>query len=98
VKHPFDVHVDGGPPFAMVEPYWTPYRDWEMAFADVSAPLRAHLRTLSQWFDAIDAAGFVMERVFEPQESESPKAEGDDLSDDWLAMLPYTIVFKARKR
>jgi ubiquinone/menaquinone biosynthesis C-methylase UbiE/ADP-ribose pyrophosphatase YjhB (NUDIX family) len=98
-KHPFGAHVDGPPPLHMWNSYWTEFADWPLDVGGVSsAPMRHYFRTMSRWFDLLTAAGFAVERVVEPQEADLPKAEGDDLDDEWMALLPYTMVMKARKR
>ncbi|MBI5288975.1 MAG: methyltransferase domain-containing protein [Chloroflexi bacterium] len=99
VKHPFDVHVDGGPPYRIVSPYWAAHGDWPWKFKDgTSAPFRHYFRTMSQWFELVTAAGFTIERVIEPCEADLPKAEGDELDERWMRLLPYTLIIKARKR
>jgi len=98
VKHPFDVIVDGGPPFVVWTPYWTPHHDLNrLVAADDAPPLRSYLRTISEWFDQLTAAGFMVERIVEPKEDELP-AIADELDDAWLALLPYALIIKARKR
>lgn len=98
-KHPFGAHVEGPPPLHVWNSYWTTYADWPWDGKGGSAPrLRHYLRTMSEWFDLLTAAGFTVERLVEPREAGLPKAEGDTLDDAWMAMLPYTLVIKARKR
>lgn len=98
VKHPFDVIVDGGPPFVVWTPYWAPHHDLNrLVSSDDAPPLRSHMRTMSEWFDQLAAAGFTVERVVEPKEDALP-AIADELSDEWLALLPYALIIKARKR
>jgi len=98
VKHPFDVIIDGGPPFFVRRPYWAPHRDLDPLVDDEAAPpMRSHMRTMSQWFDALDAAGFTIERLSEPREDALP-AIADELDTAWLALLPYALIIKARKR
>ena len=53
---------------------------------------------MSEWFALITDAGLEVEALFEPQEARLPKAEGDELDDEWMRLLPYTLVIKARKR
>ncbi|MEX2226513.1 MAG: methyltransferase domain-containing protein [Dehalococcoidia bacterium] len=98
VKHPFDVIVDGGPPFVVWTSYWTPHHDLNRLVAATDAPpLRSYMRTLSEWFDQLAAAGFAVEGIVEPKEDEQPPI-ADDLSAEWLALLPYALIIKARKR
>jgi len=99
VKHPFDVIVVGGPPFTVTTSYWSGHKDQPWDWKDgASVRLRAYLRTMSQWFDLLAAAGFVIERLVEPREDALEAAPGDALSNAWLALLPYTLILKARKR
>ncbi|HYM15696.1 MAG TPA: methyltransferase domain-containing protein [Dehalococcoidia bacterium] len=99
VKHPFDVHIDGGPPYSMSTPYWSDHSDWTWEFPDgVSARFRAYYRTVSRWVDLLVSAGFDLERMWEPKEDTLPAAAGDTLDNAWMALLPYTLVLKARKR
>ena len=60
-------------------------------------PLRSYLRTISEWFGQLAAAGFMLERIVEPKEDELP-AIADELDEAWLALLPYALIIKARKR
>ena len=53
---------------------------------------------MSEWFDLVSNAGFAIERLVEPREDQLEKAEDDQLDDRWLALLPYTLIIKARKR
>jgi ubiquinone/menaquinone biosynthesis C-methylase UbiE/ADP-ribose pyrophosphatase YjhB (NUDIX family) len=99
IKHPFGAHVDGPPPLHMWNSYWTAQADWSWEFKDgTSVPLRHYFRTMEQWIAMLGEAGFEIDAIFEPQEAELPKGEGDELDDDWMRLLPYTMVIKARKR
>ena len=99
VKHPFDFIVVGGPPFTITMPYWSDHKDqpWHRKEGK-SVRLRVYLRTMSQWFDLLAAAGFVIERLVEPREDKLDPVPGDTLDDAWIALLPYTLILKARKR
>lgn len=99
VKHPVGAHLDGPPPLHMWNSYWTPYADWPWEFADGTlASFRRYFRTMAQWVDLLITAGFAVERLVEPQEADLPKAEGDDLDDEWMRLVPYTLIIRARKR
>jgi ubiquinone/menaquinone biosynthesis C-methylase UbiE/ADP-ribose pyrophosphatase YjhB (NUDIX family) len=102
VKHPYDVRIDsesgGGPPYRVWASYWTRVHDEEWAFKSAKATFRRYFRTMGDWFDAITGAGFAIERIVEPKEDDLPKAEGDMLDDRWMAMMPFTLVIKARKQ
>jgi SAM-dependent methyltransferase/ADP-ribose pyrophosphatase YjhB (NUDIX family) len=99
VQHPFDVCVDGGPPYVIHDPYWIRSRNWRWDFKDGSSgAFRAYYRTFGEWLDLLISAGFTLERIVEPDESRLPKPDGDEHDDAWLALMPYTLVLKARKR
>ena len=69
-----------------------------------SAEFRQWRWTVSQWFDMLGAAGFAVERLLEPRE-DAPlggaafeEGSDDDFDSARAAMVPYTMMFKARKR
>ena len=101
VKHPYDVRIDsesgGGPPYHVWTSYWTDVHDEEWAFKSAKATFRRYLRTMGGWCDAVTGAGFAIERIVEPKEDALPKAKGDVLDDRWMALMPYTMIIKARK-
>ena len=101
VKHPYDVRIDsesgGGPPYRVSTSYWTDEYDAEWAFKGAKATFRRYPRTVEEWVNTITGAGFAIERIIEPKEDDLPKAPGDVLDDRWMAMMPYTIIIKARK-
>ena len=98
VRHPFDVIVQGGPPFVVTTSYWSSHHDRIRPVRRDDAPaFRSYMRTVQTWFDAVTAAGFAIERIIEPKEHElEPIA--DTLHDDWLELLPYMLIIKARTR
>ncbi len=99
VKHPFDVIVDGGPPYRVGMSYWSEYEDQPWNWKDgTSTTLRIHLRTVSAWFELLTNAGFIVERVIEPREDELPPGPDDTIDSGWLALMPYTLILTARKR
>jgi ubiquinone/menaquinone biosynthesis C-methylase UbiE/ADP-ribose pyrophosphatase YjhB (NUDIX family) len=100
VKHPYDVRIDGvgAPPYRVWTSYWTREHDEEWQFKSAKANLRRYLRTMGEWFDVITNAGFAVERLIEPKEDDLPKAEGDVLDDRGMALMPFTLVIKARKQ
>jgi ubiquinone/menaquinone biosynthesis C-methylase UbiE len=99
VKHPLGGRTDGGPPYTIWTSYWTTHADWPWEFKDgTSAPLRRHYRTMSQWFELLTIAGFALERIIEPKEDELERGPDDELDNEWLGLMPYTLIMKARKR
>jgi len=98
LKHPFGVIVDGGPPFVVWTSYWMRHHDRNRLVARADAPrMRSYMRTVSEWFDLLTAAGFTVERLVEPKEDDLA-AIADELNQEWLALLPYALIIKARKR
>jgi SAM-dependent methyltransferase/8-oxo-dGTP pyrophosphatase MutT (NUDIX family) len=98
VKHPLNAIIDGGPPFVVWTSYWAIHHDETQPVSMPEAPrFRSHMRTFSGWFDALAAAGFAVERVVEPREDALP-AIADELSDEWMSLLPCQLILKARKR
>jgi ubiquinone/menaquinone biosynthesis C-methylase UbiE/ADP-ribose pyrophosphatase YjhB (NUDIX family) len=99
VKHPFGAHLDGPPPLHMWNSYWTPSADWPFEVEGIpDVPMRHYFRTMSEWFELITGAGFTLDQLVEPREAALPRGDGDDLDNNWLSLLPYTLVIKARKR
>jgi ubiquinone/menaquinone biosynthesis C-methylase UbiE len=98
VKHPFDVIVDGGPPFTVWTSYWAPYHEQTNPTSEMNAPkFRSYMRTVSEWFEQLTNAGFAVEKLVEPRDHQRP-AIADTLHTDWLELLPYSLIIKARKR
>ncbi len=99
VKHPFDVIVEGGPPYRVAKSYWSEYVDQPWNWKDgTSTRLRGYLRTVSEWFELLTDSGFAVERIIEPKEDAIEPPPDDTLDNRWLALLPYTLILKARKR
>ena len=99
VKHPLDVIVEGGPPYRIARSYWSGHEDQPWDWKDgTSTTLRVYIRTLSAWFELLADAGFAIERVIEPREDELPGGPDDKMDNRWLALMPYTLILKARKR
>jgi SAM-dependent methyltransferase len=98
VRHPFDVIVEPGAPLVIRTSYWSTHHDRIRPVRTDDAPrFRSHMRTMQRWFDGLTSAGFAVERLIEPKEDELPRVN-DRLHDDWLELLPYMLVIKARKR
>lgn len=80
---------------------------WSFSYG-TKARFRIHHRTFQEYFDALVAADFRVERILEPQPSRSlglrgakhgipcrPKSLTRDLQ--LWSRVPYTVIFKARK-
>lgn len=73
------------------------------SFSDgTKAKFRIHHRTFQEYIDALVGAGFVVERIIEPQPTRSkygipcnPRPRRREL--DLWKRVPYTVIFKARK-
>ncbi|HXF50325.1 MAG TPA: methyltransferase domain-containing protein [Dehalococcoidia bacterium] len=82
-----------------VRPYWTPYAEWDWEFPGVKARMHANYRPLSDELDALRRAGFVVERLLEPQPQDHEALER------WLEpaeiaraqYLPVSVIFVARR-
>lgn len=99
VSHPFNACVEGGPEYAVTASYFRETVDWTWEFeSGVSAPFRQRFWTVSGWFEMLTAAGFVVERILEPREDALPALESPPLDERWLALLPHTLIIKARRR
>jgi ubiquinone/menaquinone biosynthesis C-methylase UbiE len=84
-------------------------RRWTWKFDKASATFVGHHRTLQDYFNQLVAAGFIVERILEPEpyplkkmtEDEKQKIpyywKGAEKEYDVWRRIPYTIIFKARK-
>lgn len=98
VPHPFNVTRADDPPYGVVRGYWSDRVDWEWKLEGASARFREFPRTVSQWFELLVDAGFVVERVLEPYQGDiaGDDAKGFDLR--LAKLMPYVLIMKARKR
>ncbi len=99
VRHPFDTTLSGAP-YRVESSYWDLEHDWTWDFeGGASADLRQWFWPVSRWFGMLTDAGFTVERMLEPRE-DAPLEEGsgDDIDSARAALIPYTLMFRARKR
>jgi ubiquinone/menaquinone biosynthesis C-methylase UbiE/ADP-ribose pyrophosphatase YjhB (NUDIX family) len=95
-RHPFDATLSDDPPYAIQRSYWNPQIDWTWRFTGgESAPFRQWFWTVSRWFEMLTDAGFVVERILEPQEDAVDNEHGNR---ERLRFVPYTLCMKTRKR
>ncbi|MEX2247192.1 MAG: methyltransferase domain-containing protein [Dehalococcoidia bacterium] len=98
VPHPLNQVFGDDPPYAPARSYREETIDWTWELKDASARLRERTPMVSGWFGMMTDAGFTVERVVEPDQSglTGDDAEGFDLAR--ARLIPYAIIFKARKR
>jgi len=98
VPHPFNITRSDDPPYGIARGYWSDRVDWEWKLEGASARFREFPRTVSQWFELLVDAGFVVEHVLEPYQGDisGDDAKGFDLR--LAKLMPYVLIMKARKR
>lgn len=95
VRHPFDTATQDDRPFATDRPYWNQHLDWTWNIDKSSTDFRQWFWTISQWCEMLQAAGFSLERILEPEEPASTAAGAEAAK---RRLVPYTLILKARKR
>jgi ubiquinone/menaquinone biosynthesis C-methylase UbiE/ADP-ribose pyrophosphatase YjhB (NUDIX family) len=98
VRHPADAMLSDQTPYRIEHSYWSAQHDWSWTFEGAEpVPFRQWFWSVAKWFDMLAAAGFAIERIIEP---EDPFADGNDDGDTHArsVLVPYTLIFKARKR
>ncbi|MEK7693330.1 MAG: methyltransferase domain-containing protein, partial [Chloroflexota bacterium] len=98
VRHPADVMLSDQIPHRIEHSYWYTQHDWSWTFEGADpVRFRQWFWSVAQWFDMLTAAGFAVERIIEPEE---PLADGkgDDAERARRALVPFTLIMKARKR
>ncbi|TAK55144.1 MAG: methyltransferase domain-containing protein [Dehalococcoidia bacterium] len=94
VRHPFDAALAERPPYGVVRAYWSEQDDWTWSLeGGVSARFRQWYWPVSRWFEMLTDAGFVVERMLEPQEGPLDAAGAGR-----ERLVPHTLYVKARKR
>ena len=97
VRHPFDVALSDAAPYCVELPYWQVVQDWTWeAEPGREVPFRQWLWPVERWFAMLTDAGFHIERLLEPCEDRA--VADDDLDDARAALVPYTLLLKARRR
>jgi SAM-dependent methyltransferase len=102
VQHPFDTMTSEELPVMVQRSYFEGQEDWEWEFPDhgVSANFRSWSRPVSEWFTALQNAGFTVERILEPPPP--PFRDPDTYfeqrySYEKVRMVPQTLIYAARK-
>jgi ubiquinone/menaquinone biosynthesis C-methylase UbiE len=107
-------HLAGDPDAPAIGDYaaWPAVEEWDWSFGeDASAPMRGHLRPLTQILNQLIEAGFRLERLVEQNYADIEGASPEDLarlpylSDvdtgsaeyQILRKLPFTLIVRARK-
>ncbi len=101
VTHPFTTLVSAKPPYFVERSYWDETVDWGWRFeGGASARFRQWFPTFSRWVQMLTDATFALERIIEPREDgrEPPPGSKTERDPARAAMVPNTIIFKARKR
>jgi ubiquinone/menaquinone biosynthesis C-methylase UbiE len=108
-------HLAGDPDAPEIGGYasWPALEEWDWAFKDgTSAPMRGHLRPLSQILNQLIETGFSLERFLEQNYEDIAGASPEELerlpytytsdpdSREYKVMrkLPFTLLLKARKQ
>jgi SAM-dependent methyltransferase len=102
VQHPFDTMTSEDLPVTVQRSYFEGQEDWEWDFPEhgVRADFRSWSRPVSEWFAALQTAGFTVERILEP--APPPFREPDTYfeqrySYEKVRLVPQTLIYAARK-
>lgn len=102
VSHPFDTMTSEEVPVTVQRSYFEGQEDWEWEFPEggVSATFRSWSRPVSEWFAALQTAGFTVERILEP--APPPFREADTYfeqrySYEKVRLVPQTLIYSAYK-
>jgi ubiquinone/menaquinone biosynthesis C-methylase UbiE/ADP-ribose pyrophosphatase YjhB (NUDIX family) len=98
--HPLtNVISEEGPPWVVERGYWDAYLVWRWEKDEPNPLMQSYYRPVSDIFQHLVDAGFVVERVLEPRPIEDAKRTGfPDLEcEERDKMVPATVIFKARK-
>lgn len=99
VRHPADVMLTERAPLRLEHAYWDAQHDWTWQFEGTDpVPFRQWFWTIERWCEMLASAGFAVERILEPQEAPAHDEEGDGDVRARRALVPYTLLMKARKR
>jgi len=96
--HPImNVLSQEGPPWVVRRSYWDASQQWQQQGIERPPAMVAHYRPLSDWFQRLVDASFLVERLLEPPPVERKDVPTWDYPLDKLKMIPATVIFKARK-
>jgi SAM-dependent methyltransferase len=102
VQHPFDTMTSEDLPITVARSYFEGEEDWEWDFPEhgVKADFRSWSRPVSEWFAALQGAGFTVERILEPAPPPFKEPETffeQRYSYEKVRMVPQTLIYSARK-
>jgi ubiquinone/menaquinone biosynthesis C-methylase UbiE/ADP-ribose pyrophosphatase YjhB (NUDIX family) len=90
---------DEGPPWIVERSYWDAEHVWRWELDEQKPLMRTSYRPVGELFQHLVDAGFVVERILEPQPIDDPKRSGfpELPPDERDRLVPSIIIFKARK-
>lgn len=99
LNHPFSAALsDGRPPLTVRFRYWDVLREWHQDDDPSKPRFREFARPISETFQTLRDAGFVVDRIVEPPPLEHERNSWDDSYPlERLRLVPATIIFKAIK-
>ena len=98
--HPLaNVLSEEGPPWVVERSYWDGEQVWRWEKDEPKPLMRSYCRPVSDIFQHLVEAGFVVERILEPQPAEDARRTGfPELRPEARdKLVPTTIIFKARR-
>lgn len=97
VRHPFDAMLADDAPYRVEASYWQVAQDWTWELEPGrEVPFRQWFWPVERWFSMLTEAGFHVERLLEPREDRA--IADDEMDDARAALVPFTLLLKARKR
>ena len=96
-QHPIDCATSDVAPYGFIKSYFQleTNEPWT-SLGGNAAPFRRYHRTVADYFQCLQNARFTIEALLEPPPTNDMVWEGRDYFDK-LAVVPGTLVFKARK-
>lgn len=98
-SHPFGAALsDGAPPLVVRFGYWDRVREWHWDDDPSKPRFRELSRPISETFQLLRDAGFVVDRILEPPPLEHERDSWDDSYPiERLKQVPATVIFRAVK-
>jgi SAM-dependent methyltransferase len=98
VPHPLNQVFGDEPPYFAARSYWDERVDWTWEFENgASGRLGEQTPTVSRWFELFTSNGFTVERLLEPYQGDVSD-EGARLETERMKLIPWVLIFVARKR